>query len=84
VYQRLVKTVFRRRKQRFRPKWFYLEYTGRFKSLRASGGDSKVSVCGEDVLLIRKTCSIWQPWSFGQESDLCSLFFRQRHLSTLL
>ena len=37
VYQRLVKTVFRRRKQRFRPKWFYLEYTGRFKSLNTWG-----------------------------------------------
>jgi hypothetical protein len=84
LYLRLVRTVFRRRKQQFRPKCFYLEYTGRFKILRTWGGDSKVSVLGEDGLIMCKTCSVWESWSIGQENDLYSLFFRQQRLSTLL
>jgi len=30
------------------------------------------------------TCCIWAPWALGQENDFWSLFFRQRHLGTLL
>ena len=84
MYERLVKTIFRRRKQRFRPKCCYLEHTGLFKSLHTWGGDSKVSVRGEDGLFYLQKCSIWALWAFGHENDLYSFFFIQRLLSTLL